>query len=60
MMDYLVDTQALLWWDAAPERLGQEAMKIFSNQKNALFVSHATVWELAIKISLHPTQTIGT
>ena len=51
-MEFLVDTQALLWWDAAPERIGPEALKIFTDQKSILFVSHASIWELAIKIRL--------
>jgi len=51
-MECLVDTQALLWWDAAPEHIGPEALKIFTDQKSILFVSHASIWELAIKIRL--------
>ena len=51
-MECLVDTQALLWWDSAPERIGPEALKILTDQKSTLFVSHASIWELAIKIRL--------
>ena len=52
MMEYLVDTHALLWWDVEPERIGPAAMKIFQDPGNTLFVSHASVWELAIKLRL--------
>jgi PIN domain nuclease of toxin-antitoxin system len=52
MMEYLVDTHALLWWDTDPERIGPEAIKIFQNPENTLYVSHASVWELAIKVRL--------
>ncbi len=52
MMEYLVDTHALLWWDTEPERIGPAAMKIFQDPQNTLYVSHASVWELAIKLRL--------
>lgn len=51
-MEYLVDTHALLWWDTEPERIGAAAIKIFQNPENTLYVSHASVWELAIKLRL--------
>ena len=51
-MEYLVDTHALLWWDAEPERIGSAARKIFQDPGNTLYVSHASVWELAIKLRL--------
>ncbi|MGA2546558.1 MAG: type II toxin-antitoxin system VapC family toxin [Rectinemataceae bacterium] len=55
-MKYLVDTQALLWWDAEPVRIGSAALKEFSNPDNTLYVSHASVWELAIKLRLEKLQ----
>ena len=51
-MEYLVGTHALLWWDMEPERIGAVAIKIFQNPENTLYVSHASVWELAIKLRL--------
>ena len=51
-MEYLVDTKALLWWDTMPYRIGPEALAIFTDQRNTLFVSHGSTWELAIKIKL--------
>jgi PIN domain nuclease of toxin-antitoxin system len=51
-MEYLVDTQALLWWDTDPERVGSAATKVFQDPENTLYVSHASIWELAIKIRL--------
>jgi PIN domain nuclease of toxin-antitoxin system len=51
-MEYLVDTQALIWWDTLPERIGPEAFTVFSNQSNVLYASHASIWEMAIKTRL--------
>ncbi|OHD82244.1 MAG: hypothetical protein A3J97_16380 [Spirochaetes bacterium RIFOXYC1_FULL_54_7] len=51
-MEYLVDTQALIWWDAQPDRIGPKAFTIFSNQNNILYASHASIWEMAIKMRL--------
>lgn len=56
MMEYLIDTHALLWWDSTPERIGSEALQIFRNPENILIVSHASIWELAIKIRLGKLQ----
>ena len=52
MKEFLVDTQALIWWDALPERIGPEAFSVFSDQNNILYASHASVWEMSIKIRL--------
>jgi PIN domain nuclease of toxin-antitoxin system len=48
----LLDTHAFLWWvDGAPG-LGRRARAAVSNPDNEVFVSIASCWELAIKISL--------
>jgi PIN domain nuclease of toxin-antitoxin system len=51
-MDFLIDTHALLWWDAEPERIGKAAIAIFREKSNTLLVSHASAWEMAIKLRL--------
>lgn len=51
-MRLLLDTHAFLWWvDGAPG-LGRRARAAVSNPDNEVFVSIASCWELAIKISL--------
>ena len=51
-MNYLLDTHAFIWWlDDSPE-LSATARKIISNHENRIFISHATLWEIAIKISI--------
>ena len=49
---YLLDTHALLWARAAPERLSREALAILQSTGNTLYVSMASLWECAIKSSI--------
>ena len=51
-MKLLLDTQCWLWWFANPERLNQEAIELIGDSKNVLFLSVASIWEIAIKVSL--------
>jgi PIN domain nuclease of toxin-antitoxin system len=47
----LLDTNAFLWWTAAPDRLSDRARDTITSTDEVL-VSHATAWELAIKAGL--------
>jgi PIN domain nuclease of toxin-antitoxin system len=47
----LLDTRVFLWLQTAPERLG-ERLGLVEDQRNALFVSAASSWEVAIKYQL--------
>ena len=49
---YLLDTHALLWARAAPERLSREALAVLRSTDNTLYVSMASLWECAIKCSI--------
>ena len=51
-MKLLVDTHALLWAVDQPGELGATARAHLEDRGNDLVVSMATVWELAIKVSL--------
>jgi PIN domain nuclease of toxin-antitoxin system len=48
----LLDTQCFLWWFASPELLNQVAIDHILNQDNELFLSMASSWEIAIKVSI--------
>ncbi|HVA11875.1 MAG TPA: type II toxin-antitoxin system VapC family toxin [Stellaceae bacterium] len=48
-MNLLLDTHTLLWWDEQPELLGDAARAAIREQRNAVFVSAVSVWEIAIK-----------
>lgn len=51
-MRLLLDTHVWLWWNAQPERLSTLARKHIENPRNEVFLSTASVWEMAIKRSL--------
>jgi len=48
-LNLLVDTHALLWWLADHPRLSASARSTLSNPESVVFVSVASVWEVAIK-----------
>lgn len=48
-MRLLLDTHTLLWWLSGNERLPPEVRKVIANEGSAIFVSAASVWEIATK-----------
>lgn len=52
MTGYLLDTHVLLWWADNPHQLSDDARLAIASGRNTLFVSHASLWELQIKISM--------
>jgi PIN domain nuclease of toxin-antitoxin system len=48
----LLDTHAFLWWVSDEKPLPRKAAKLISDEGNIIFVSHATVWEMAIKTAI--------
>lgn len=51
-MNYLLDTQALLWFILDDPRLSLKAQKSITDGAGVIFISPASLWEIAIKISL--------
>ena len=51
-MRLLLDTHLLLWAAARSKRLPREARALIENAANEAYFSAASMWELAIKISL--------
>jgi PIN domain nuclease of toxin-antitoxin system len=45
----LLDTHAFLWWLAGDERLSTDARQAISEELDPIFVSAASVWEIATK-----------
>lgn len=52
MVDVLLDTHVFIWWDARSPRLGETAKGLISAPANRVFVSAASIWEVAIKRGL--------
>ena len=51
-MSLLLDTHALIWFLEGDSQLSQTAKSEILNLDNACFVSQASLWEMAIKLSL--------
>ncbi len=51
-MRALLDTHAFLWFVTGNSRLSRRAMAFMQDSSNELFISAASVWEMAIKSSL--------
>ena len=51
-MSYLLDTHSFLWFIAGSSRLSKNARSIIENTDIQLYLSIASLWEIAIKISL--------
>jgi PIN domain nuclease of toxin-antitoxin system len=51
-VDLLLDTHTFIWWDADAAELGRKAAAAIADPDNRVFVSAASVWEIAIKRQL--------
>ena len=51
-MNVLLDTHAFLWFSAEDPKLSALARSTIEDPSNQVFLSLASVWEMAIKISL--------
>ena len=51
-MNCLLDTHTFIWWLNDSKKLSQRARRIISDSNNRIFVSHATQWEIAIKVAI--------
>ena len=59
MTQLLLDTHALLWWLAEPDRLSPAAHAAISDPANSVVVSAASGWEIATKVRLGKLPGIG-
>ena len=48
-MKYLIDTHIFIWALMEPERLSKQTWDIISDEKNEIFISPISFWEIAIK-----------
>ncbi len=55
-MRVLVDTHALLWYLQADSNLSNLAMNTIESKDNDVFVSIASLWEIAIKLGLNKLE----
>ena len=55
-MKVLLDTHVLLWALGTPERLPGYVVDLICDEKNEIYVSAASLWEIAIKHKKSPAQ----
>ncbi len=55
-MNLLLDTHALIWFLEGDSKLNGMARQSIENPENTSFVSIATFWEMAIKVSIGKLQ----
>ncbi len=46
----LLDTPVLIWLTQEPANLGADAVAAINDPRNALMVSHASLWEIHLKV----------
>ena len=51
-MNYLIDTHILIWFIEGDEKLSKKAQALIANPANNIYISQASLWEMAIKISI--------
>ena len=59
-MNLLLDAHTVIWVIYEPERLPGELRTLIADPGNALYISLATVWELANKVAAHRLPLAGT
>lgn len=51
-MNYLLDTNAALWWFEGSNRFKKPLRDALMNRSNAVFISAVTTWEISIKTAI--------
>lgn len=52
MQRFLLDTHVLLWWLDDSAELGPRCKELIADQRNQIYISAATTWEISIKKAL--------
>lgn len=58
-MNYLIDTHILLWYMTGDKRISSDTQKIIENTSNHIYLSNASLWEIAIKVSIGKLKLRG-
>ena len=56
-MNLLLDTHTFLWFTAGDSNLSQTARAAIEDENNNLYLSVASIWEIAIKVSIEKIKT---
>jgi len=60
MKNYLLDTHIVLWMMQNPEKLPDNINSILINTQNNIYISKASLWEIAIKLRIGKLQMTDT
>ena len=52
MVRYLLDTHTLLWFIAEDKQLSSSGQRLILDSSSEIFISTASLWEIAIKINI--------
>lgn len=56
-MEYLIDTQILIWYQEEDKRLSAEIYEILNNPKNIIWIGQVSIYEIAIKKAIGKFET---
>lgn len=59
-MNFLIDTHILLWYIVGDKRISKEVREKIENSSNSIYLSNASLWEIAIKVSIGKLKLRGT
>lgn len=59
-MRYLIDTHVLLWYLMGDSRISQETKNKIESERNSIYLSNASLWEITIKLSIGKLRINGT
>ena len=52
-MNYLLDTHVFLWWLDDSDQLSDNVRQVIADSDNRIFISHASQWEISIKVAIN-------
>jgi len=58
-MNYLIDTHILLWYIVGDNRIGNDTQTKIESESNTIYLSNASLWETAIKVSIGKLKLKG-
>lgn len=58
-MNLLLDTHVILWYISGDQKLPRKIINAINNPSNRCFISIASIWEIAIKMSLGKLEIVG-
>jgi len=58
-MNYLIDTHILLWYIVGDKRITKDTKTIIEDNNSTIYISNASLWEIAIKLSIGKLKLKG-